>query len=55
MKTALVTGGGGFVGGKLCRYLLQNGYSSVTAFDIHHSNDGEEEDSDGLQKIKVKA
>ena len=30
---AFVTGGGGYVGSKLCRELLSNGYS-VTAFDL---------------------
>ena len=52
MNTALVTGGGGFVGSKLSQYLLRNGYSSVVAFDIYHSSDQDEE-VDGLQKIQV--
>lgn len=49
----LVTGGGGFVGGKLCRYLCIEQCSSVIAFDIHHCDDGEEEAN--LQKITVRS
>lgn len=51
MSSVFVTGGGGYLGEKLCRYLLQNGYSSVTAFDVYYSDD--ENDVDGLIKIKV--
>lgn len=32
-----MTGGGGFVGGQLCRELARRGYS-VTAFDLHYLN-----------------
>lgn len=33
-KTALVTGGGGFAGGKLCEALHEKGYK-VVAVDVH--------------------
>ena len=41
MNRCLVTGGGGFVGDKLCRYLLHKGCPSVTSYDIYHSSDNE--------------
>ena len=50
MKKALVTGGGGYVGIRLCRKLVEKGYE-VTALDIHFvDEEGEEE---GIKKVQV--
>ena len=46
---ALVTGGGGYVGNKLCKALREKGYE-VTALDIHFQDRGE---SEGIKKIEV--
>ena len=54
MSVACVTGGGGFVGGKLCRYLLnEGGYLKVVALDVYFSDEEEKEPLPGLKKIKV--
>lgn len=44
-----MTGGGGYVGGKLCTALLERGYA-VTAVDVHFQ-DGVEDS--GIQRVKV--
>ena len=44
-----MTGGGGYVGGRLCTALLKRGYA-VTAVDVHFQD---EEEQAGLQKVKV--
>ena len=49
MKKAVVTGGGGYIGCRLCSALLEKGYT-VTALDIQFLA-GEERD--GLKKVKV--
>lgn len=46
---ALVTGGGGYVGGRLCTALVKKGYA-VTAVDVHFQDEGEQ---DGIHKVKV--
>jgi nucleoside-diphosphate-sugar epimerase len=46
---ALVTGGGGYVGGRLCTAILERGYT-VTAVDVHFQD---AEDQDGIRKVKV--
>lgn len=46
---ALVTGGGGYVGGRLCTALHDRGYV-VTAVDVHFLD---EEKQDGVKKVKV--
>ncbi len=46
---ALVTGGGGYVGGKLCTALHERGYA-VTAVDVHFLDKTE---GDGLNKVEV--
>ena len=50
-KKALVTGGGGYIGNKLCLALLQRGYQ-VTSLDLHYQEEGEERE--GLRKIHVR-
>lgn len=45
---ALVTGGGGYVGGKLCTALHERGYA-VTAVDVHFLDKTE---GDGLNKVE---
>ena len=51
MGVALVTGGGGYVGNKLCLELLKNrGYKQVIAFDVFFTD---EEEVEGLVKRKV--
>lgn len=47
-KKALVTGGGGYVGTRLCMALVQKGYE-VTALDIHH----QQEESSKTCQIKI--
>ena len=47
-KTALVTGGGGFAGGKLCEALHEKGYK-VIAVDVHFL-EGAREDEGILQE-----
>lgn len=47
---AVVTGGGGYVGEKLCEALCERGYA-VTALDVRYTNADEREN---LRKIKVK-
>lgn len=42
MKKALVTGGGGYIGNKLCTALCERGYK-VTALDVHYLNKEEKE------------
>ena len=39
MKAAFVTGGGGYVGSRLCRELTGKG-CLVTAYDLHFLNEG---------------
>ena len=39
MKAAFVTGGGGYVGSRLCRELSGKG-CLVTAYDLHFLNEG---------------
>ena len=46
---AFVTGGGGYVGQKLCEELVRRGYQ-VTAFDVHFLD---ESDIPGLSRVKV--
>ena len=50
MKRAVVTGGGGYVGEKLCSALLEKGYA-VTALDIHFLNEGGSSD---IRKVEVR-
>ncbi len=49
MKKAAVTGGGGYIGGKLCSALLEKGYT-VTALDTQFLS-GEE--TSGIKKVQV--
>ena len=49
MTAAFVTGGGGYLGSKLCRELARRGYS-VTAFDLNFL---EEELEAGVTHIQV--
>ena len=50
-RVALVTGGGGYVGNRLCLELLKNrGYKQVVAFDVFFTV---QEEVQGLVKIKV--
>ncbi|XP_019850393.1 PREDICTED: short-chain dehydrogenase/reductase family 42E member 1-like [Amphimedon queenslandica] len=46
--SAVVTGGGGYVGSRLCRQLVKEGYDKVTAIDVHFIEDEKE----GANKIK---
>ena len=48
-KRAFVTGGGGYLGSKLCDELVNNGYT-VTSFDLFFANDS---DAPGITKVKV--
>ena len=48
-KRAFVTGGGGYLGSKLCEELTSLGYT-VTAFDVFFVNDS---DTPGITKLKV--
>ena len=48
-RRAFVTGGGGYVGSRLCSQLAERGYT-VTAFDLHYPD---EDQGDGIQRIKV--
>ena len=50
LSTAFVTGGGGYVGSRLCKELLESGYTRVIAFDIHFID---KEQEDKLEKIEV--
>ena len=48
--SAVVTGGGGYVGSRLCQELVKEGYDKVTAIDVHFIGDERE----GVaSKIKV--
>ena len=47
---ALVTGGGGYLGQKLCEELVRRGYK-VTAFDVHFQDESE---VSGITRVKVK-
>lgn len=49
-KAALVTGGGGYIGGKLCLALLEKGYE-VTALDVQFVG---EEETRGIKRVQVK-
>lgn len=49
MKSALVTGGGGYIGGRLCSALVDKRYA-VTSLDIRFSS-GEE--NQGIKRVKV--
>lgn len=49
MKVAVVTGGGGFVGTQLCLKLLESGYGSVIALDLHFITTTR----DGVKRIQV--
>ena len=53
-KKAFVTGGGGYVGGKLCQRLSQLGYQ-VTAFDIRHQIEVAEAEGGGddIKRVQV--
>ena len=51
MYYALVTGGGGYLGTKLCKSLLRLGYS-VTAYDVHFV--GDEDAEPAIERIKVR-
>ena len=44
-----MTGGGGFIGGQLCKGLVERGYS-VTAFDVHYLD---KDQDDSVQRIQV--
>ena len=44
-----MTGGGGYVGSKLCQQLLERGYV-VTSFDLHYPED---DDSGLINRIQV--
>ena len=50
MKRAVVTGGGGYVGGRLCAKLCEKGYA-VTALDVHFL--AEEGQQVQLKRVKV--
>ena len=50
--SALVTGGGGYVGNRLCHQLVTSGYTEVTAIDVHFIKD-EKNGVDAVNKIKV--
>ena len=50
LSTAFVTGGGGYVGSRLCKELLVSGYDRVIAFDIYFID---KEQEDKLEKIEV--
>ena len=50
-KAAFVTGGGGYLGSKLCRELVRNGYS-VTAFDLNFP-ETEDLGKSGITNIQV--
>ena len=50
-RAAFVTGGGGYLGSKLCRELVRNGYS-VTAFDLNFFETEDPEQS-GIKNIRV--
>lgn len=52
MKAAFVAGGGGYLGSKLCRELVRNGYS-VTAFDLIFLEPKNDEKS-GIINIQVR-
>lgn len=43
-----MTGGGGFIGGQLCKGLVERGYS-VTAFDVHYLD---KDQDDSVQRIQ---
>lgn len=49
MSRAFVTGGGGYVGGKLCTALCERGYA-VTAADVQFLDKVEQ---DGVRKVEV--
>ena len=38
-RSAFVTGGGGYIGGRLVKQLAANGYK-VTTFDVHYFEQG---------------
>ena len=50
-RAAFVTGGGGYLGSKLCRELVIKGYS-VTAFDVNFPETEDPEQS-GIKNIRV--
>ena len=50
-RRALVTGGGGYLGSRLCRELVDVGYK-VTAFDVCYRDDTGA--TDEIRKLQVK-
>ena len=50
LSTAFVTGGGGYVGSRLCKELLKSDYARVIAFDVYFTN---KEQEDKLEKVEV--
>ena len=52
MKAAFVTGGGGYLGSKLCRELVRDGYS-VTAYDLSFHGVENELQATGINRIHV--
>lgn len=52
MKAAFVTGGGGYLGGKLCHELSKSG-CSVTAYDLSFLDAENESQTVGISKIHV--
>ena len=53
MYHALVTGGGGYLGTKLCKGLSRLGYR-VTAYDVHFVDNEDAEPEPEIERIKVR-
>lgn len=49
-RSAFVTGGGGYVGGKLCEGLAARGYA-VTAFDVRYLK---RDATDDIKRVEVR-